>query len=190
MLTLMFLYVSFQLNEISVIQSVNSNNGSGLSPPGGKYASLLGFGSYGPADKPLMSEPPRSQTNSPLSDKPPSSISSPPPLSLSMGSHHGSPPLRESGASEVPDRDAIPRTMWEMHYDRKPPAGPEEPVDASPSPPGHVTPHPPTTPRGEGLAAWDCSVPLRWRGTKKIPVQHISLTQSFEYLFNLNLMCE
>ncbi|PSN57772.1 hypothetical protein C0J52_07259 [Blattella germanica] len=141
-----------KLNEISVIQSVNSNNGSGLSPPGGKYASLLGFGGYNAADKPLMSEPPRSQTNSPLSDKPPSSVSSPPPLSLSLGSHHGSPPLRESGGNDGSEREAISRSMWDVHYDRKPSVGNEEPVDASPSPPGHVTPHPPT-PRGEGLAA-------------------------------------
>nr|CAD7401761.1 unnamed protein product [Timema cristinae] len=125
----------FQLNEISVIQSVNSSNGSGLSPPGGKYGSLLGFGSYGGPDKPLMPEPPRSQTNSPLSDKPPSSMSSPPPMSLSLGSHHGSPPSRESGGDE--------RSVWDLHYERK--STSDEPMDVSPSP---IPP-----PRGEGLAA-------------------------------------
>ncbi|XP_069692311.1 homeotic protein spalt-major-like isoform X3 [Periplaneta americana] len=147
---------NLKLNEISVIQSVNSNSSSGLSPPGGKYASLLGFGGYGGPDKPLLSEPPRSQPNSPLSDKPSSSVSSPPPLSLSLGSHHGSPPLRETGGNDGPDRETVSRGMWDLHYDRKPSSGNnDKPVDASPSPPGHVTPHPPPppAPRGEGLAA-------------------------------------
>lgn len=140
-----------KLNEISVIQSVNSNNGTGLSPPGGKYASLLGFGGYSGSDKPIISEPPQSQPNSPLSDKPPSS---PPPLSLSLGSHHDSPPLRESGGNDCPDREAVSRRMWDLHYDRKASGGNnDEPVGTSPSPPGHAAPHPPTASRGEGLAA-------------------------------------
>lgn len=146
--------ILLQLNEISVIQSVNSNNGTGLSPPGGKYASLLGFGGYSGSDKPIISEPPQSQPNSPLSDKPPSS---PPPLSLSLGSHHDSPPLCESGGNDCPDREAVSavsRRMWDLHYDRKASGGNnDEPVGTSPSPPGHVTPHPPTASRGEGLAA-------------------------------------
>lgn len=156
--------ILLQLNEISVIQSVNSNNGTGLSPPGGKYASLLGFGGYSGSDRPIISEPPQSQPNSPLSDKPPSS---PPPLSLSLGSHHDSPPLCESGGNDCPDREAVSRRMWDLHYDRKASGGDnDEPVGTSPSPPGHATPHPPTASRGEGLAAWDCSVPLHWRGTR------------------------
>ncbi|PNF41643.1 hypothetical protein B7P43_G07641 [Cryptotermes secundus] len=140
-----------KLNEISVIQSVNSNNGTGLSPPGGKYASLLGFGGYSGSDRPIISEPPQSQPNSPLSDKP---LSSPPPLSLSLGSHHDSPPLCESGGNDCPDREAVSRRMWDLHYDRKASGGDnDEPVGTSPSPPGHATPHPPTASRGEGLAA-------------------------------------
>ncbi|XP_066991753.2 homeotic protein spalt-major [Anabrus simplex] len=129
-----------QLNEISVIQSVNSNSGSGLSPSG-KYISSLGFGAY-PPDKPLVPEPPQSQPGSPLSDKPPSLVSSPPPLSLSR---HSSPPLREPTGGDA----------WDLHFDRKPSlSSTEEPVEVSSSPPGgHVTSHPPATPRSEGLAA-------------------------------------
>ena len=142
--------ILLQLNEISVIQSVNSNSATGLSPPGGKYASLLGFGGYSGSDKPITSDPPLSQPNSPLSDKP----SSPPPLSLSLATHHGSPPLHESGGNDGPDREVVPRGIWDLHYDRKPSsANNDEPVDTSPSPPGHVTPHPQTAARGEGLAA-------------------------------------
>ncbi|XP_047116786.1 homeotic protein spalt-major-like isoform X2 [Schistocerca piceifrons] len=133
-----------KLNEISVIQSVNSN--SGLSPPGNKYASLLGFGGY-PSDKPLMPDIARSQSGSPLSDKPPSSVSSPPPLSLGS-SHHGSPP-RITGDLSISDR-----AVWDVHYERKPSAShSDEPMEVSPTPPGHVNPHTQPPPRGEGLAA-------------------------------------
>lgn len=121
------------------------NSNSGLSPPGGKYASLLGFGGY-PTDKPLLPDPTRSQPGSPLSDKQPSSVSPPPPLSMS--SHHGSPP-RLGG-----DISLSERSMWDIHYERKPSMGNgDEPMDVSPSPPSHVNPHQQTAPRGEGLAA-------------------------------------
>lgn len=134
-----------------MIQSVNSNSAAGLSPPGGKYASLLGFGGYSGSEKPIISDPPHSQPNSPLSDKPPSS---PPPLSLSLAAHHGSPPLHEAGGNDGPDREVVSRGIWDLHYDRKPSsANNDEPVDTSPSPPGHVTPHPQPATRGEGLAA-------------------------------------
>jgi hypothetical protein len=83
-----------------------------------------------------------------------STLHSPQPLSLSLRSHHVSPPLRDLGGNDCPDREAMSRGIWDLHYDRKQPGGKnDEPVDASPSPPGHVTPHPPPAPRGEGLAA-------------------------------------